>query len=153
MRERIANCHSAAAAASVVILLVVGCSESGERAQEDAVPAAETPSGDRASIEGPASVQLTAEFLEGEWCYTHYMAGAQRNDENINYVFNADGTLRYQNNSNTAVDRPGGYEIDGAELKINPVFAAFTLTASLVTETEFVLSGLGDHHFARGACR
>ena len=98
------------------------------------------------------SLELTPEYLDGEWCYSHYMAGPKREDKNINYVFRADGTLLYQNNSRTKVDKEGSYTLTGGTVKILPTHMAFTFRPQTVSQDELVLSGLGIHTWTRGAC-
>lgn len=100
-----------------------------------------------------AAGALTAEDLAGIWCYSHYEAGGEREDQNITYVFNSDGTLQYNNTPGAPTDKPGTYSIDGDSIEIEPTFAVFNLTVKSREEDRFVLSGLGEHVFARGECR
>ena len=104
------------------------------------------------SASADEEAELDPAYLAGEWCYSHYMAGPDRKDKNINYIFNEDGTLLYQNNSRTKVNRQGSYTINDGIVKILPTHMAFTFRPQSVTQNELVLSGLGVHHFVRGTC-
>ena len=100
------------------------------------------------------SIQMSSEYLSGEWCYTHYEAGGEKEQENITYIFSSDGTLLYQNSSlSKEVGSKGSYTIVGDELKIRPVFAAFTLRIKSIEASTFVLTGFGDHYFVKGRCK
>lgn len=100
-----------------------------------------------------AAGALTAEDLAGTWCYSHYEAGGEREDQNITYVFNSDGTLQYNNTPGASTDKPGTYSIDGDGMEIEPTFAVFNLTVKSQEEDRFVLDGLGKHVFVRGECQ
>lgn len=100
----------------------------------------------------PTALAVSPEYLDGPWCYSHYEAGGQRNEQNIDYVFNSDGSLLYQNNSGSAVDRPGTWSIQGERVNIHPTFMAFRLKVKEETSDRLVLTGLGNHVFTRGAC-
>lgn len=100
-----------------------------------------------------AAGALTAEDFAGTWCYSHYEAGGEREDQNITYVFNSDGTLLYQNTPGSSIDKPGTYSIDGDSVEIEPTFAVFNLTVKSEEQDRVVLGGLGEHVFMRGECR
>jgi len=96
---------------------------------------------------------LSPDYLAGPWCYSHYQAGDQREDQNINYVFNQDGTLLYQNNPSTPVEKPGTWSPDGDAISIKPTFMMFNFKLKSQTENQFVLDAFGDHVFLRGECQ
>lgn len=99
-----------------------------------------------------AALALSADDLAGAWCYTHYEAGGETEAQNITYVFEADGTLRYQNNPGTPVEKPGTWALDGDSLEIKPTFMMFNLTVKESDTERFVLDAFGDHVFERGEC-
>mgnify|MGYP001825681792 CR=1 FL=1 len=99
-----------------------------------------------------ASMEITPDYLAGDWCYSYYMAGEKRVDKNINYVFGNDGSLLYQNNSRTRVYIEGSYTLTGGTIKILPTHMAFTFRPQTVSQDELVLSGMGVHYWTRGAC-
>lgn len=100
-----------------------------------------------------AAGTLTVEDIAGTWCYRYYEAGGEREDQNITYVFNSDGTLLYNNTPGAPTDKPGSYSIDGDSMEIEPTFAVFTLTVESQEKDRFVLDGLGKHVFVRGECQ
>jgi len=99
-----------------------------------------------------AAMALTAEDLAGTWCFSHYEAGGEREDENITYVFHSDGTLQYQNSSSSAVDNEGTFRIEGDSIEIKPTLMMFNLTIKSASEERLVLDGLGEFFFLRGKC-
>ncbi|MEQ9661272.1 MAG: hypothetical protein RLN87_01845 [Parasphingopyxis sp.] len=68
---------------------------------------------------------LSNAYLEGEWCYDHYEADGQVEQEQIGYRFDADGGLMYQAESDGPIDQEGSYEIGRRGLTISPAFDAF----------------------------
>jgi len=99
---------------------------------------------------GPA---LTPEYLEGAWCFAYTDLGkGNREEQGIEYVFNADGTLTYQRNPTSGEMDPGSYQIQGDMVDLRPMFMVFDLRIDSVEDNEFVLKGMGRHYFIRGAC-
>ncbi|HZX22612.1 MAG TPA: hypothetical protein VFF18_03685 [Woeseiaceae bacterium] len=110
-------------------------------------PAAEAEAG---AASGPA---LTPEYLEGTWCFAYTDLGkGNRQEQGIEYVFNTDGTLRYQRNPTSDEMDPGSYEIQGDMADLRPMFMVFDLRIDSIEDDEFVLKGMGRHHFIRGVC-
>ena len=100
-----------------------------------------------------AASKLTAAYLEGAWCYTHHVAGNERSDENLSYVFSTDGSLLYQVNSTTSIDKPGSYTIKNGHLKIIPTLRFFDFTVDTLEPDAMVLKmAYGKAHWRRGAC-
>lgn len=95
---------------------------------------------------------LTPEDLAGAWCYSHYEAGGEREEQDITYIFNSDGTMLYQNTSDSPVDKSGTYSIDGDQVELKPTFMMFNLVVKSETMDQFVLDAFGDHVFERGEC-
>ena len=99
-----------------------------------------------------ASGALTPAYLEGTWCYSHHIVGGERSDEMMTYIFSADGSLLYQDNSSTPVENPGSYTIDNGHLKISPTLRFFDFTAETIEPDAMVLKGMGKSFWQRGAC-
>jgi hypothetical protein len=99
------------------------------------------------------SAQLTPGYLQGAWCYSHYDVGGSREDQNITYLFQADGSLLYQGAPGGALTQRGRYRIEGDTVRIEPSLMLFALTVASTTNDSFVLQGMGEHHFVRGRCR
>ncbi len=124
---------------------MAGCSGEGDSPLQD--PAAAAP--ETAAAASP----ITPEYLAGEWCYLRYEAGGEVSLENITYVFAADGTLKYQNNSSTEVDKPGTFEVKDGILKIKPALAMFDFLPVTVDKDAMILEAMGAQSFwKRGAC-
>lgn len=97
--------------------------------------------------------EVSAEYLAGPWCYLHFQAGDRRRDERIDYVFNEDGTLLYQNNPTTPVDRPGVWKLEDGSLSIGPSLWAVTTEIHSVEDGRLVLGKDSIQLvLARGAC-
>lgn len=100
-----------------------------------------------------ASTTVSASYLAGQWCNLYYSAGGERVDERINYVFNDDGTLLFQNNPRSAVDRPGAWKLEGTELSVDPAIWMMAKAIHSVEPDRFVLGSERVHTvFVRGAC-
>lgn len=97
---------------------------------------------------------FTPAYLEGQWCHTHNIMDNERSDEMLSYIFSQDGTLLYQNNPSTEVDRPGSYAIEGRNIKIKPTLAFFNMELQSMSRDEFILKmPYGEMHWSRGGCR
>ncbi|HET8818698.1 MAG TPA: hypothetical protein VFM73_04070 [Xanthomonadaceae bacterium] len=136
----------AAATAIALLLPGTGCSREG-----DATATAATV----ANAEAPADKAraIDAAYLAGPWCFAYYEAGGERSDENIDYVFRNDGTLLYQNNSGSAIDREGSWTLAADELAVGPAVWAISKRIHSVAKDRFVLGN--DYTqvvFQRGAC-
>ncbi len=80
--------------------------------------------------------------------------GDERSDEMLSYIFSQDGTLLYQNNPTTEIDRPGTYVIEGRNLKIKPTLAFFNMELESMSQDEFILKmAYGKMYWSRGACK
>jgi len=123
--------------------------ESAAEATESAPPAPAVAEETEAAS-GPA---LTTEYLEGNWCFAYTDLGkGNREEQGVEYVFNADGTLSYQRNATSDKMDPGSYEIQGEMVDLRPMFMVFDLRIDTVEDDEFVLKGMGRHYFIRGVC-
>ncbi len=97
--------------------------------------------------------QLTGAYLEGSWCYSHFIVDDERSDEMMDYVFSADGSLLYQTNSETAVDKPGSYTIRDGHLKLVPTMRFIDLVVVTIESDAMVLKmANGQAFWRRGAC-
>ena len=105
-----------------------------------------------AKADQSASGALTPAYLDGSWCYSHHITGGERSDENMTYIFSADGSLLYQVNSTTPVEKPGSYTIDNGHLKISPTLRFFDFTVETIEPDAMVLKGMGQSYWRRGAC-
>jgi hypothetical protein len=99
------------------------------------------------------AAKVTPQYLSGEWCYLRYEGGGETSEENITYVFAEDGTLKYQNNSSTPVDKDGSYSLDGGVVNIKPALTFFKFVPVAVEEASMILEASGvQSYWARGAC-
>jgi len=98
------------------------------------------------------TLQMSSEYLSGKWCFTRSDFGGE---ENLNFTFNPDGSLLYQNSRySDKMDREGSYTIVDDELKIRPMLEALTLRVKSIEESSFVLRGGGsDHLFEKRRCK
>lgn len=128
-----------------LMLAMAGCSEGAGNAVDDAEP-------QRTAVGG--SPGISAAYLAGPWCYLHYQAGKERSEEMIDYVFNEDGTLLYQNNPTTPVDRSGVWTFEDGELSVGPSLWVISTRVHSVERNRFVIGHEHVHAvFARGACQ
>lgn len=97
---------------------------------------------------------LTPALLEGQWCFTHTLIGDEQSDEMLSYIFKQDGTLLYQTNSSTEIEKPGTYVIDGNSIKIKPTLAFFNMQLESMSQDKMVFKmAYGQMHWSRGACK
>lgn len=136
------------AATALALLPATGCSREGDAAAAPAPATASAP--DAAGDKAPT---IDAAYLAGPWCYLHYEAGGERSDENIDYVFSGDGTLLYQNNAGSALDRQGSWTLEGDGLSIGPAIWVISKRIQSVEADRFVLGNKYTRMvFQRGAC-
>ena len=146
----------------VPFMLLSGCDTSENSKADTNKVVADTKVAPASNVSNKGSTSdykgLTAEYLVGDWCYTHYQSidpkteSIKREDNNYNFIFEADGTYSTQGAS-TATMKPGWkYEFlpDGAfKLKSFPG----TNKVVSVEPDVFVLYNFVDHYFQRGACK
>jgi hypothetical protein len=97
--------------------------------------------------------ELTADYLEGRWCYADIDFGGQTEAVAVEYVFNMDGTLEYQVSSTSERMAPGTWAIADGQLEIKPALVFFDLVIADVADDRFELDAMGGRHrFLRGAC-
>lgn len=103
---------------------------------------------------GSAGSSVKPEDLAGPWCFSHVIAGEEREDEGRNYIFNADGSLLYQNSlMNPVIESKGTFSIDGSEIKILPTMSYIKLTIESFDSDEMVLDGgFVTQYWVRGSC-
>lgn len=125
---------------------------------QSAAPAGEAPAAEPAAAVSPAPAEpagptLRPAYLEGEWCFAYTDLGqGNRREQGIAYVFAADGKLTYQREGDSDRMDPGSYAIEGDMIDLRPMFMVYDLRIDAVEDDEFVLKGLGRHHFIRGPC-
>lgn len=100
----------------------------------------------------PAALALSPDYLAGEWCYSHYEAGGEREEQSLKYVFAKDGTLQYQNSEHSAKLKPGSYRFEDGILRIKPALMLFKFRVAEQSPDRLVLDSLGQHVFLRGTC-
>ena len=101
-----------------------------------------------------AGLDVTPDYIAGEWCYRSFEAGDDKSDENITYDFAPDGTLKYQTNSSTPVDEAGSYEFKDGLLVIKPALAFFKLKPVTLGENDMVFEAMGGRSiWSRAACQ
>lgn len=151
LRDHIAGMACSCPAALALLLALTGC---GENANHGAVNAESLADPRTLPVPGMnASSGISAEYLAGPWCYLHYQAGRERSEEQIDYVFNEDGTLLYQNNPTTPVDRKGIWKLEDGQLSIGPSLWTVTTEIHSVEDGRLVLGNDSIQLvLARGAC-
>jgi hypothetical protein len=133
--------------ALVLPLLLSACGQS----EDQAASSAGTGNGGGASAAQVTG--LTPAHLEGPWCYSHNMISDERSDEMLSFIFAQDGTLLYQTNSSTEIEKPGSYVIDGGSIKIKPTLAFFNMQLESLSQDEMVFKmAYGLMYWTRGAC-
>ena len=136
---------------SFALPLVAGCggAESPEAGDDTETASAEaTTDAARGGLAG-----LTPAYLEGDWCYESYRAGEETEEVGETYRFNADGTLLYQNNPTTPVDREGRWEVADGKFTIYPTLEFLPFRGATLEDDAMTLEGsFGQHHWSRGAC-
>jgi len=100
---------------------------------------------------------LSPKYLAGEWCYAYMEAGysgdKQRDQQSITYKFMSYGSLLYQNNSNTPVEKEGSYKLNEGKLTILPALRFLPHEIYSVDEDRFVLgNSVTQLTFIRGPC-
>lgn len=96
--------------------------------------------------------QLTVDYLEGPWCYSHTMSSDGRQDEMKNFLFDNNGTFSYQQSSHNKKMRPGfKYKILPDQLKLKPIFPG-VLGVKSIKQDEMILNYFVDLYFIRGEC-
>lgn len=144
-------------AALSLLLALAGCADRPDTAgtATDAAATLESVPGstpERLPGTGVASSQMSTAYLSGAWCYLYFEGAGERTEERVDYVFNDDGTLLYQDRPDSPLDRAGSWTLDGDALSILPELAMAAEIQS-VADDRFVL-GFGPMRavFARGAC-
>jgi hypothetical protein len=131
---------------SVFLVLATGCSEPSATEADQVVGSEQAPSSDLLA-------QLTPEYLEGEWCYVSVEFPEEFSEENLTYEFAADGTLKYQDNPTTPVEKEGSYEMREGDLVIEPTLMFLPLTPISVEQDEMTFEVMGGNAvWRRGAC-
>jgi hypothetical protein len=126
------------------VLLLAACGQNGAEGN---------PAAPASGPESALSAKLTPSYLKGEWCYSHNVIQNEDNEEMMSYVFSDDGTLLYQNNPNTEVEKPGTYTIENGHLKIMPTLRFFDFTVESIEPDEMVLKmAYGLAVWKRGSC-
>ena len=139
--------HWTNAAAVALVIGLAACAEA-DNSGEAATPDPAQPANSSQSHGLPS-----ADSLAGEWCFERYTVAGEVSDENITYIFNRDGTLLYQNNSSTPVDRPGTFEMADGKLVIKPALAAFPFHEASTTDDGMILrTTAAEFHWTRGPC-
>ena len=100
------------------VLLLAACGQNGAEGN---------PAAPASGPESALSAKLTPSYLKGKWCYSHNVIQNEDNEEMMSYVFSDDGTLLYQNNRNTEVEKPGTYTIENGSPEDHAHFAFLRL--------------------------
>ena len=99
------------------------------------------------------AVELTEDYLQGAWCFTHSLAGKERSEEMRNYIFDKGGTYSHQTSSMSNRIKGGfTYQILPDTLKLKPEFPGELKIKSL-SENQMVLDYFVDLYFMRGECK
>lgn len=97
--------------------------------------------------------EVTSQYLNGPWCFSHTVSGGEKEIENRNFVFNEAGTFSSQQSVNNKKMTEGfSYEILPGQLKLKPIFPG-TLKVKSIEDNEMILNYFIDVHFVRGECR
>lgn len=104
------------------------------------------------SAKGIFAEQITEDYLEGPWCYSHSLSGNDRHDEMKNFLFDKNGTFSYQQSRHNKKMTPGfKYEILADKLKLKPIFPG-VLDVKSAKQDEMILKYFVDLYFIRGEC-
>ena len=151
MSIRLSARWMAAALVGATSFLLAACSGSGDAPRDTVVP--DEAGAASSAMEAASGTALTPDYLEGTWCFAYTDLGkGNREEQGVEYVFNADGTLSYQRSPDSEKLGPGSYEVTGDMIDLRPMFMVFDLRIDSVEQDEFVLKGMGRHHFIRGVC-
>ncbi len=127
------------------VLLLSACGQGGAEGGEQASPVSQAATG--------VTAALTPAYLQGGWCYSHNVMGDERSDEMMSYIFSDDGTLLYQVNPETEIEKPGTYTIEEGHLKIMPTLRFFDFTVESIDPDAMVLKmAYGLAYWERGTC-
>lgn len=149
---RIVRMDSPGMALLALVLAMAGCGERPGNGAAGMEPS-RSDAREQQTTGGSRAREVSAEYLAGPWCFLHYQAGDRRRDERIDYVFNEDGTLLYQNNPTTPVDRPGVWKLEDGGLSIGPSLWSVTTEIHSVEDGRLVLGNDSIQLvLARGAC-
>ncbi|OCC24929.1 hypothetical protein MB02_05635 [Croceicoccus estronivorus] len=133
------------------LALTAACSGSNEPSDTAGEQTSDTATEMASANDGLA---VTPDYLAGEWCYERFEAGDDVSNEQITYNFAADGTLKYQNNSSSPVDKDGSYAFTDGVLVIKPAFSMFKLKPATLGDKEMVFEAMGGRFiWSRGACQ
>ena len=93
------------------------------------------------------AAELTEEYLEGAWCFTHTMSGKDRSEEMRSYSFEKGGKYSYQSSSMSSGMREGNsYQILPGKLKLKPEYPGEIQVKSM-SENQMVLKYLEEPIF------
>lgn len=99
------------------------------------------------------AAELTEDYLEGLWCFSHSMSGQDRTDEMRTYVFEKGGKYSSQTSSMSSRMNDGfSYQILPGKLKLKPEFPG-EIKVTSVSEDQMVLNYFVDFYFIRGECK
>ena len=137
---------STATISACALALLSACSASEDAGSKEGTTSAAVPSDDLLA-------KLTPEYLTGPWCHVGVEFPDETSEENRTYAFAADGTLKYQNNPSTPVEKDGSYEIKDGALVIKPTLMMIPLKPLSVEADEMTFSAMGGKAiWKRGAC-
>lgn len=99
------------------------------------------------------ALELTEEYLEGAWCFTHTMSGKERSEEMRSYIFQKGGKYSHQTSSMSSRMKEGfSYQILPGKLKLKQELPGEAKVKSL-SEDQMVLNYFVDLYFKRGECK
>lgn len=137
---------------TIVATLLAACS-GGESAasngQGSNATVAET------GAQGDLVAKLTGEYLAGDWCHVrNEFPGEGPTEENDSYIFAADGTLKYQNNPSTPVEKAGSWELKDSTLVVKPTLQFLPMTPVSIEQDAMTFKAMGSVNviWTRGAC-
>jgi hypothetical protein len=100
------------------------------------------------------ALDLSPEYLYGEWCFESFKVGNDSTPENVNRVFEKDGKLLEQQSAyNKTLKHRGFWDIKDGKLRIKPVLSSYN-SVEIVSNDKFIISWMGGGmHYVRGKCK
>ena len=98
------------------------------------------------------AIDLTPDYLHGEWCLTSEKYPDKVKQKNINWVFKEDGVFAFQISKHSNKVKPSGtWDIKDNKLEIT-TYPGNHQDVELVNQDKFIFKWFGDFQIERGSC-